>query len=79
MQTQVQQLPDQPLTESPAPKKRMIPALAAAAVVILVIILGVALFNSNDETGLDVVDQPDTTDVDAAEPETPEPAGVAHR
>ena len=76
MQTQVQQLPDQPLTESPAPKKRMIPALAAAAVVIVVIILGVALFNSNDETGLDVVDQPDTTDVDAVEPETPEPAEV---
>jgi hypothetical protein len=76
MQTQVQPLPDQPLTESPAPKKRMIPALAAAAVVIVVIILGVALFNSNDETGLDIVDQPDTTDVDAVEPETPEPAEV---
>ncbi len=71
MQTQVQEPLEQPLTESPAPKRRLIVALAAATVII--VIVAAALFNGADETTQTDVIAPDDDPI-SYEPE-PVPFG----
>ena len=77
MQTQQQQVEEQPFPESPRNRTRLIGALVAAAVVILVIVVSVALFGGDDEAGVDVVDQPEISETEPEAAATPEPEPAA--